>query len=278
MRVVILTNRQGNQVALANKIAKEAEIAAIVCSRNIATRRPGAKKRLKLLLNGIAGRTIGRPFVKTWFQLLERYDSLYPKLPPADIIEVHNINDEATVETIERLLPDLVIVSGTNLVGKKVIKTARLSGGIVNLHTGISPYVRGGPNCTNWCLAKKWFHLIGNTVMWLDEGIDTGNIIATEQTVLDGTETLLDLHWKVMEHAHDMYVRAILSIGRGEKTVSVPQKEVARGAYFASSDWTAFQMRRALSNYRLFYKPFFADGESLGTASRVLKLFPVSHV
>jgi methionyl-tRNA formyltransferase len=269
MRVVVLTNRQGNQIALVSKIAREAEIAGIVFSRNVARRRPDAKKRLNALLNGVAGRTVGRPFVRTWFELLEKYDSLYPELPPANVVEVENINDKATVETIERLSPELVIVSGTNLLGKDVIRAARLTGGVVNLHTGISPYVRGGPNCTNWCLAKKWFHLIGNTVMWLDEGIDTGNIIATEQTPLDGSETLFDLHWKVMEHAHDIYVSTIRRIGQGEEMPSVPQREIGAGAYFGSSDWTAFQMRKALKNYRLFYKASFSDE---------LRLFPVSNV
>ena len=127
MRVVILTNRQGNQVALADKIAKEAEVAGIVCSSNILSRRPDAKKRLKLVLNSIAGRTVGRPFVKAWFELLDRYDSIYPEMPATDIVEVDNVNDRATVETIERLSPELVVVSGTNLLGKEVIRTARRS-------------------------------------------------------------------------------------------------------------------------------------------------------
>jgi len=278
MRVVILTNRQGNQVALANKISKNAEVAGIVFSKNIPARGPALAKRAKLVLNRVAARTIGRTFVQTWYQLQAKYDSIYPQLPVGNIVDVDNINDDSTAEAIEKLKPELVVVSGTNIVGKRVIQAAQSLGGIINLHTGISPYVRGGPNCTNWCLAKRWFHLIGNTVMWLDAGIDTGNIIATEQTELDGNETLLGLHWKVMEHAHGVYTRAIFAIGRGKLVPSIPQKDIAAGAYFGSVDWNAIQMRRAMENYQRSYKAFFADPESRRMDSAILKLYPVTDV
>lgn len=45
--------------------------------------------------------------------------------------------------------------------------------------------------------------------MWIDEGIDTGNIITTEQTPLRGNESLFQIHLKVMDHAHDLYLRSI---------------------------------------------------------------------
>jgi methionyl-tRNA formyltransferase len=148
----------------------------------------------------------------------------------------------------------LVAVSGTNLVGRKIIAEAASRRGIVNLHTGISPYVKGGPNCTNWCLATRKFDLIGNTVMWLDPGIDTGNIIATERTPLTGDEDLAELHWKVMEHAHDLYRRAIAKIASGEPVASVPQSELGTGPVYYLADWTATQMIKARRNFRTDYR------------------------
>ena len=276
MRVVILTNKQGNQIALANKIAERAEVAAIVFSKNIPRRKPDFSKRAGLFLSRSAGRIIGREFVNIWAEMQKKYDVFYPNLPTENVVEVKNVNDSASVETIEKHAPDLVVVSGTNLVGKKVIEAAQNGYGIVNLHTGISPYVKGGPNCTNWCLAKNWFHLIGNTVMWLDLGIDTGNIIATEQTPLDGNETMFDLHWKVMEHAHEIYVKSIWRIGEGKNVPSVRQKSVAEGNHFNSVDWNALQMRNALNNFRHNYKNYFADAETHRKLSADLELFPVT--
>lgn len=278
MRVVFLTNRQGNQIALANKIEKKAEVAGIVFSQNIPRKPPGFVKRARLFANRVAGRIVGREFVDAWFEIQRRYDSLYTDLPTRDIVEVANVNDCATVKTIERLAPDLVVVSGTNLVGKRVIEAAQNGIGIVNLHTGISPYVKGGPNCTNWCLAKNWFHLIGNTVMWLDLGIDTGNIIATEQTPLDGSETIAELHWKVMEHAHDVYTTAISNLGECEKVRSVPQASIGPGMHFNSVDWNALQMRNAVSNFRLNYGKYFSNAAEHARLTAQLKLYPILDV
>ncbi|HEX8639409.1 MAG TPA: hypothetical protein VF692_15170, partial [Pyrinomonadaceae bacterium] len=69
MRVVILTNRQGNQIALANKIAERSEVAAIVFSKNIPRKRPDFSKRARLLLNRLASRAGGREFVRAWFEM-----------------------------------------------------------------------------------------------------------------------------------------------------------------------------------------------------------------
>lgn len=275
MRVVILINRQGNQIALANKIAEKAEVAAIVFSKNIPRKTPDFSKRARLFLSSAAGRTIGRKFVEVWFEMQNKYDALYPSLPTENIVKVQNVNDPATLETIEKYAPDLIVVSGTNLVGKKVIEAAQKRRGIVNLHTGISPYVKGGPNCTNWCLAKNWFHLIGNTIMWLDLGIDTGNIIATEQTPLDGNETLFDLHWKVMQHAHEIYTESISRIAKGKDVPSVPQKSIAEGNHFNSVDWNAVQMQNALRNFRRNYENYFADAEMRRKLSEQLQLFEI---
>ena len=272
MKVVILTGNQGNQKALCNKIARVCEVSAIVLSENIPRKKPSAPRRAHTFINRVGNRTVGRPFVETWFKILGEYERQFPDYPGVPIVKVKNVNDAATVAALEKHEPDLVIVSGTNLVGKKVIEASERGKGVVNLHTGISPYVKGGPNCTNWCLAKNWFHLIGNTVMWLDAGIDTGKIIATEQTPLSGDETLFELHWKVMEHAHDLYIRSIRQIGAGREVPAVPQSGICEGATFYTNDWNGFQMRKALKNFRSNYPAYFADREKREKLTADLKL------
>lgn len=249
-------------MALANKIAQISDVVAIICSQNIPKKSPDFSKKLKLFTNRLANKTIGRNFVKVWFDLHKVYDTLYPSFPDAEMIYVRNINDDLTIDRILEHSPDLIVVSGTNLIGKKIIEIAsKTKFGIINLHTGISPYVKGGPNCTNWCLAKKWFHLIGNTVMWLDIGVDTGNIIATEKTPLNGHESLFELHRKVMEHAHDLCVRVIQRIAKGDEILSIPQSKIAKGNLFHSVDWTAFEMKKALVNFKTNYRDYFKDTE-----------------
>jgi methionyl-tRNA formyltransferase len=246
MRVLVLTTDQPNQAALVRRLGEACEVVGVVLSANVPRRprRHGARR----WANRIAERTVGPPFTRAWSRMLARYarEGDFPDLPR---LEVANVNDAPVLGAIDDLVPDLVAVSGTNLVGESVIDAAARRRGIVNLHTGISPFVKGGPNCTNWCLARGWFHLIGNSVMWLDCGIDSGNLIASERTPLTGNENVEELHWKVMQHAYDLYVRAIAAIAADRPVPDVPQDLIGRGTTFYNADWTALQMLRARWNF-----------------------------
>jgi methionyl-tRNA formyltransferase len=247
MRVLVLTTDQPNQAMLVHRLGEACEVVGIVLSANV-PRRP-QRRRARRWANRIAERTVGRPFTHAWSRMLARCAREQDGFPQLPKLEVANVNDAAVPAAIDDLSPDLVAVSGTNLVGESIIQAAAGARGIVNLHTGISPQVKGGPNCTNWCLARGWFHLIGSSVMWLDRGIDTGNLIATERTPLSGHEDLEELHWKVMRHAHDLYVRAIAAIASDRTVPDVPQDRIGRGTTFYNADWTALEMLRARWNF-----------------------------
>jgi methionyl-tRNA formyltransferase len=274
MRAVVLTNPQGNQNALVSKLARRVEIAAVVHSRNIPKKKPRMSKRYRALVNRIAVRVWGVELLNAWNEMLGRYEAEYERFRSAPVHTVDSVNDETTIRIVEESKPDIVIVSGTNIVGRRLIQLSKDHGGIVNLHTGISPYVKGGPNCTNWCLSKGWFHLIGNTVMWLDPGVDSGEIIGTERTPLDGSESLAELHWKVMEHAHDMYVNSIAWLGAGAPLPRVTQSEIGKGVEFKSADWTGKEARQAVRNFRNGYRRFF---ENERWNAEEIKLFPLDR-
>jgi len=255
MKAVILTSDRSSQRALATKLAQVCDVTAIVLSKNVPKRKKPPLERARLLGTSVAARSVGYPLVRAWQRMLKRYEAAYPAFPTSRLVRVRNVNDPASVETIASLSPDVVIVSGTNLVGKGILKAAAGSRGVLNLHTGISPYVKGGPNCTNWCLADGLFHLIGSTVMWLDLGIDTGDIIATERAPLHFGESLDDLHWKVMEHAHDLYVRVVRGMAEGRDLARVPQGDIAVGRTYYSLEWTARPIARALFKYARSWSP-----------------------
>lgn len=275
MRVVILTIDQPNQVALCRKLEPHCDIGAIVLSENVPRKTPSTPRLVHSLINRASARLAGRPFVNAWQQLQKSYHESYPSYPDTRIVRVKNVNDAATIQTIEEISPDLVIVSGTNMVGKRILGMAAQGIGAVNLHTGLSPYIKGGPNCTNWCLAAGAFHLIGNTVMWLDPGIDSGNIIASEQTPLTGRETLSELHWKVMEHAQAMYVSVVAKLARAEPVPSVPQDTIGSGKTYYSIDWNLRAMLNARYNFKNQYRAYFTDPSRQLTQASSLTLLPI---
>jgi len=272
MKVVILTTEQGNQVALCHKLTTHCDVAGIVLSKNTPRKPPPFKRRLLGFISRASVRALGRPFLSAWSEMQQAYSERYPTLPDVPIVRVNNVNDDATVEMLKQHQPDLIVVSGTNLVSRKTIESAPRNARFVNLHTGISPYVKGGPNCTNWCLAQRNFDLIGNTIMWLDPGIDSGNIITTEQTGLNGQETLFEVHWTVMEHAHSLYCRVVRLLAEGHELPSVPQESIALGRTFYGVEWNGLAARRALKNFKHHYPGFFQNSNAPHCEGQSLKL------
>jgi methionyl-tRNA formyltransferase len=234
MKIVLLCSNKLNQIALANKIANNFNLVGIVVEK------PKKKKKrfsFVQIREKIWDRTIFYSIRKAWNEMQAYYKTNYPDFPQTDKTEVVRINSSETIEFIEKKSPDLLMISGTSIVRNEILNLP-IPKGIINLHTGLSPYIKGGPNCTNWCIAKNKFHLIGNTIMWIDAGIDSGNIIAAEQTILNGNESLSDLHIKVMEHAHDLYCRAATKIEKDFKNCSnVGQSSIANGTIYYSKDW-----------------------------------------
>lgn len=255
MNIVLWCGSEPNQQALAHKLHQEFSLAGIVMEKRTSARKLTPKMIFEKLLEKICIPSLDN----AWKNMMEEYRNAFHGFPAVRIITVENINSHEAFRFMEELLPDVILVSGTRLVkGKMLSLNPRI--GILNLHTGLSPYIKGGPNCTNWCLATYQFHLIGNTVMWIDKGIDSGNILTSEFTPLTGEESLAQLHLKVMNHAHDLYVRAVRFLAEG-KHQNFPQKEIAGGTTFYTRNWTLKQKMNAVKNFKSF-RDFFKSGNA----------------
>ncbi len=254
MKVLLWIGNEPNQKALANKIHSIIPLSGIITESRTHKKSLAPKFIIEKIIEKIFLSAIG----KAWSSMKTHYNNKYSQYPMVPNLDVENINSEDALEFSKSINPDLIIVSGTRLIKEKML-ALKPTIGILNLHTGLSPYIKGGPNCTNWCIATKQFHLIGNTIMWIDTGIDTGNILTTEFTDLNGNETLNELHLKVMEHAHALYIKAIRSVITGNKK-SVSQSEIATGTTYFNKDWTLKQRINLIRNYKLL-KTFVTSGK-----------------
>jgi methionyl-tRNA formyltransferase len=253
MKLILWIGNEPNQKALANKISEKFPVAAIVTE----SRQRINKIKIKELPSKIIEKVFLSSISKAWYGLMAYYNKQFPTYPSVPMLNVKNINSDEALDFSLKFKPDLVIVSGTRLIRKKLF-AIKPSIGILNLHTGLSPYIKGGPNCTNWCLSNREFHLIGNTIMWLDEGIDTGNLVATEFTEFTGDESLSEVHIKVMEHAHNLYLRSIEQIIEGGRT-NIPQKELAKGKTYYTKQWGLKEKIKVVKNFK-YFKQYYASG------------------
>lgn len=233
MKIILLCGNKSNQHALATKIAAQYNLVGIVKE----DRKEKSAAPLGNILSKILNRFVFYKIASSWYNLLSYYEKNYAAPTHPLILTTANINSGEVIDFIKQLQPDLIMVSGTSLI-KAGILELKPAKGIINLHTGLSPYVKGGPNCTNWCIANNTLHLIGNTIMWIDKGIDSGNIITSATVPLDGTESLDTLHFKVMEHAHQLYLDALDTLQNDFKNCpSVKQGDIAKGSLFLTRMW-----------------------------------------
>src|SRR6476661_642756 len=95
-------------------------------------------------------------------------------IPEEKIIRVQSVNDDHCRESLQALHPDVVLVSGTSIIGKKTLES--VSCPFINTHAGITPKYRG-VHGAYWALANGDQSNCGVTVHLVDTGIDTGGIL-----------------------------------------------------------------------------------------------------
>lgn len=255
MKIILLCSAQPNQIALANKIAETFELEGIVVEDKIRSKKK--TYTFKNILDKISDKVFFRKISNAWSGTMKNYSNKYSGFPDVAILRVSNINEDNVRDFIVGNNPELVMVSGTSILKKNILQVS-IPKGIINLHTGLSPYIKGGPNCTNWCLATNQFHLIGNTVMWIDSGIDSGDLFSTAIVKFTGNETLLEIHIKVMEEAHKLYLEVVRNISLN-KISSVKQSDIGTGTIYYNRDWGFKTKSRLLHNLKYFNKVINAE-------------------
>lgn len=102
------------------------------------------------------------------------------------ILYCKNINDRATLDFISNGKPDLLVSAYfSQILKKEVISLPKL--GVINLHPGWLPTYKGAM-AYFWVL-KNNSDKGGVTVHWIDEGIDTGEILARRSFLLPQNAT-----------------------------------------------------------------------------------------
>lgn len=139
------------------------------------------------------------------------YTDGQPPALPADvpIVRMEDINAPAAVDFINRLRPDVICVNGTNLLREPMLKLIpNIPYGIINLHTGLSPYSRGG-NCNLFMLLEGHPELVGITIHHIDKGTDSGDIIISARPELEPGDNYAIIDAKTFRLGIDMMLVAL---------------------------------------------------------------------
>ncbi|MEZ7493460.1 methionyl-tRNA formyltransferase [Pseudoalteromonas distincta] len=161
-------------------------------------------------------------------------------------------NDEALAE-LTSLNADIIIVVAYGLIlPKAILEAPRL--GCLNVHGSILPRWRGAAPIQRAIWAGD--EQTGVTIMQMDEGLDTGDMLHISRCPISTTETSASLYTKLAELGPDALIETINKLANGEITPEPQNDELANYAKKLSKeeaniDWSlsALQIERNIRSF-----------------------------
>lgn len=128
------------------------------------------------------------------------------------VFKTKDINAKSSLDCLRRYQPDLLVLAGfTQILKKPAIELARL--GTINLHGGRLPDYRGA-SVLNWQIINGK-PKIGISLIFVDEGIDTGDIISQKEWQLKPKDTIKDAVETSLKLFPVMLLKAVKDIEAG---------------------------------------------------------------
>lgn len=122
-------------------------------------------------------------------------------------------NSQETIQILRSKNIDLGLIAGARILKKEVVESVKL--GVLNLHPGILPHVRG-LDTLKWAIYYN--KPIGVTSHLINEKVDAGRIIETKEIPLYKDDTLIDISLRLYETEIELLPKSIKSINENEIT------------------------------------------------------------
>lgn len=160
------------------------------------------------------------------------------KIDHKNLIEVNSVNSDECIEVLKSINPDIILVCGTRIISKHVL--TEIDAKFVNTHIGITPKYRG-VHGGYWAVANNDIDNLGVTIHFIDEGIDTGDIIYQDKVKIskrDNFSTYVYLQYakgiKILKKA----VKDIIN-----EDVNILSNSSESKLYFHPTIWSYLQLR-----------------------------------
>ena len=164
-----------------------------------------------------------------------------------DIIDLKEaINARSSINKLKKLKPDLIIsILGNEIFKNEILKLPTY--GCINLHTSLLPEYRGMMP-TFWVLLNDE-KFTGVSVFKMDEGIDTGPIIAQKKIVINKDTTQKELILKTKKIGMDLIIESVKKI-KNRNVIYIENSEIS-GSYYS------FPNKKDVKQFKANGKKFF---------------------
>lgn len=136
------------------------------------------------------------------------------------------LSDQTFITEMQNMQPDLFVIVAFRILPRAVFSIPRF--GSFNLHGSLLPKYRGAAPI-QWALIKGEKET-GVTTFFLDEKIDTGNIILQEKIQIDDEDNFGTLHDKMMILGAELVLKTVKLINTGTFQLSKQDDSLATPA------------------------------------------------
>jgi methionyl-tRNA formyltransferase len=170
-----------------------------------------------------------------------------------DVYQPVSLKDEAEQQQLQALQPDLMVVVAYGLLlPEAVLSIPRL--GCINVHASLLPRWRGAAPIQRAILAGD--KQTGVTIMQMDKGLDTGDMLARAVCTIEDDDTGSSLHDRLMKLGAEALLTCLPALQRDELEAEPQDDSLATYAakltkQEAEIDWTldAIQLERCVRAY-----------------------------
>lgn len=169
----------------------------------------------------------------------------YAKSVDLHILQPTNLKSEDFIKTLKALKANLQIVVAFRMLPKVVWQMPQY--GTFNLHASLLPNYRGAAPI-NWAIINGET-ITGVSTFFIDEHIDTGEMILQEEVNILPDETAGELHDKLMHLGSDLVIKTVELIKKGSvKTIPQPKNAEIKTAYKLNKDNCKIDWTDTLNN------------------------------
>ncbi|MCQ2506459.1 MAG: methionyl-tRNA formyltransferase [Lachnospiraceae bacterium] len=126
-----------------------------------------------------------------------------------EVLQPLKMKEPDFLKRIEELNPDVILVAAFGRIIPKVILDLPKYG-CINVHTSLLPKYRGTSPIQ--AVILKGEEKTGVTIMYMDEGIDTGDIMLSKEVAIEPTDTGASLHDKLALMGGPLLIEALKRI------------------------------------------------------------------
>lgn len=154
------------------------------------------------------------------------------------------INSEQVIADITEMNPDIIVAYGCSIIRGPLLH--RFRNRILNLHLGLSPYYRGS-GTNYWPLVNWEPQFVGATFMYLDEGVDTGEVIHQIRARFVQGDTPAQVGNRLIVDAGYVYREIVANMDNLQPRKQIPTD--SDGKYYRKKDFTSDSVGKVYENF-----------------------------